>query len=300
MSDKGEEDSGSGDSGEGEGGEKDVEGNVDEEEDTGEEGEAEDEDNQGEGSPQGTDENEEGTPEENNDSQEETQGTDDSPRKPSRGYKGMDKEEVKKMLRRLSKSESSDGSDSGSGSSSSFDDSIGNRRSIKTLQSSVIRDHELPMKIAYEQLEELAANAEKVKFAIERNRNLLNVQVKKSNSRYLRAAFTAWKLELNWKKSKKRDLEWAQGKWKRSLISRGFRAWTREHLVTSKVRRLEKSVKKILGRHTLRRTWYPHLLKTCTWSRFLASIFLQVLREKPVLTSKWLHKISKLGAALVM
>ena len=33
------------------------------------------------------------------------------------------------------------------------------------------------MRLAYEQLDELAANAERVKFAIERNRSLLTLQV---------------------------------------------------------------------------------------------------------------------------
>jgi hypothetical protein len=45
------------------------------------------------------------------------------------------------------------------------------------LQKSV-RDHELPLRIAYEQLDELAANADKVKTAIEKNRTILNKQVK--------------------------------------------------------------------------------------------------------------------------
>lgn len=35
----------------------------------------------------------------------------------------------------------------------------------------------MPMRMAYEQLDELAANAERVKFAIERNRSLLTLQV---------------------------------------------------------------------------------------------------------------------------
>lgn len=40
-----------------------------------------------------------------------------------------------------------------------------------------VREDEMPMRMAYEQLDELAANAERVKFAIERNRSLLTLQV---------------------------------------------------------------------------------------------------------------------------
>ncbi|KAL2622577.1 hypothetical protein R1flu_002782 [Riccia fluitans] len=155
-----------------------------------------------------------------------SQGVSQASRKHRRGAKdirGMEKEDVKKMLRRLGRSEDSEGSAYGSASSGSFDDSILNRRSIKTLQSSVIRDHDIPMKIAYEQLEELAANAEKVKYAIEKNRNLLNVQVRKSNARYLRAAFTAWRLQLEWQKTKRRDMEWAKGRWRKSLLSKALK-----------------------------------------------------------------------------
>lgn len=47
---------------------------------------------------------------------------------------------------------------------------------LQTLQSS-LRNKELPLRVAYEQLDELAANAEKVKSAIEKNRAILNVQV---------------------------------------------------------------------------------------------------------------------------
>ena len=40
-----------------------------------------------------------------------------------------------------------------------------------------VQENEIPMRMAYEQLDELAANAERVKFAIERNRSLLTLQV---------------------------------------------------------------------------------------------------------------------------
>lgn len=40
-----------------------------------------------------------------------------------------------------------------------------------------VQENEMPMRMAYEQLDELAANAERVKFAIETNRSLLTLQV---------------------------------------------------------------------------------------------------------------------------
>lgn len=40
-----------------------------------------------------------------------------------------------------------------------------------------VQENEMPMRLAYEQLDELAANADRVKFAIEKNRSLLTLQV---------------------------------------------------------------------------------------------------------------------------
>jgi hypothetical protein len=40
-----------------------------------------------------------------------------------------------------------------------------------------VQENEMPMRMAYEQLDELAANADRVKFAIEKNRSLLTLQV---------------------------------------------------------------------------------------------------------------------------
>ena len=40
-----------------------------------------------------------------------------------------------------------------------------------------IQEHELPVRMAYKQIDELAANAERVKASIEKNRSLLLIQV---------------------------------------------------------------------------------------------------------------------------
>lgn len=164
----------------------------------------------------------------------------------------FDRDNVKRSPRETEK-KSDDSGSSGDHSKSSFDDP--RSRNMKTLQYSV-RNKELPLRIAYEQLDELAANAEKVKSAIEKNRAILNVQVIKGNSRYLRAAFAAWKLDLDWQKRKRRDIIRANAWRRKSLLLLAFRDWRKDHVVHAKLRRLEKSVMVIIHRHNMRRCWY--------------------------------------------
>jgi hypothetical protein len=80
--------------------------------------------------------------------------------------------------------------------------------------------------------------------------------VKKSDSRYLRAAFAAWKLEIDWQKLKKRDDIRATAWHKKSIMLRAFKAWGRNHAFDAKAKRLGKSAVIILQRHQLKRCWY--------------------------------------------
>ncbi|CAM6097028.1 unnamed protein product [Calypogeia fissa] len=215
-----------------EGGGADGEGEDDEEGFDDEEGNAEDEGNS------------EGDPDDGGDEQ-------DGRRDKRQPGSKVDRDNVKKRKRKTDNNSDGSGS-SGDHSKSSFDGS--REKNMKALQTTV-RDKELPLRIAYEQLDELAANAELVRSAIAKNRSILDVQVKKSNSRYLRAAFAAWKLDLDWQKAKRRDVARANSWRKRSLMLRAFRAWARDHLGHVKLNRFQKSAVVVMQRHNMRRCW---------------------------------------------
>ncbi|KAI5080535.1 hypothetical protein GOP47_0003718 [Adiantum capillus-veneris] len=118
-----------------------------------------------------------------------------------------------------------------------------------------IQEHELPIKMAYKQLDELAANAERVRASIEKNRSLLLLQVKRNNSRYTRAAFTGWRLYVDRKTGQKAKLKHAEILILQGLLSRTFKSWCLYVLWNRKYKRFLSSVQKILHRHLLQRIW---------------------------------------------
>ncbi|KAG0623424.1 hypothetical protein M758_3G173700 [Ceratodon purpureus] len=172
-----------------------------------------------------------------------------------KGLEGVDLENpgVKELLRRLSKIEASSSSSSGHEEQASPNPCL-QRRGIKALHRAV-QENEMPMRMAYEQLDELAANAERVKFAIERNRSLLTLQVKKANERVLRVAFMVWSLETEYHKQKKLQLRRALSWSIRGLMSRAFKGWRVLSKLGTKMKRFEASAIKILQRRKLGLTW---------------------------------------------
>lgn len=100
-------------------------------------------------------------------------------------------------------------------------------------------------------------------------------QVKKNNSRYLRAAFAAWKLDLDWQKRKRRDIIRANAWRRKFLMQRAFRAWGKDHIVHAKFRRLGKSAHVIIQRHNMRRCWYssPFYLRWMCKARVIIYVF---------------------------
>ncbi|KAG0599445.1 hypothetical protein M758_12G152500 [Ceratodon purpureus] len=178
----------------------------------------------------------------------------------STGIEHVDLEmpETKELLRRLKEAEDLESSSSSSGhavSAKLASPKPGeHHRGIKALHRAV-QDNEMPMRMAYEQLDELAANADRVKFAIEKNRSLLTLQVKKTNERVLRVAFMAWSLEVEYQKYKKLQLRRALTWSIRSLESRAFKGWSRAQKLGKKNRRFETSATNMLQRRKLSQTW---------------------------------------------
>ncbi|XP_073386590.1 uncharacterized protein [Physcomitrium patens] len=179
-----------------------------------------------------------------------------SSRRASKGQDNLDSDspEMKELLRRLKEVEASSSSGSTAHAKLTSPKSGEHHRGIKALHRAV-QENEMPMRLAYEQLDELAANAERVKSAIERNRSLLTLQVRKANERILRVAFMAWSLETEYYKQKKRRLKKAFLWSIRRVSSRAFKCWGSCAKVGKKMRRFESSAHKLLQRRKLCLTW---------------------------------------------
>ncbi|KAH7288737.1 hypothetical protein KP509_31G039300 [Ceratopteris richardii] len=118
-----------------------------------------------------------------------------------------------------------------------------------------IQEHELPVKMAYKQLDELAANAERVRVSIERNRSLLLLQVKRNNSRYTRAAFTGWRQYVDRKIDQRAMLNHAKMRIIHGLLSRVFKIWHYSVLRCRRFKKFLSRVQRILDRHLFQQIW---------------------------------------------
>ncbi|XP_024528492.1 uncharacterized protein LOC9633539 [Selaginella moellendorffii] len=118
-----------------------------------------------------------------------------------------------------------------------------------------VKDYELPMQLAYDELEDLAANTERVKSVIEKNMTLLTVQMRKRNFRYYKSAFLAWIFYVQRKLARRVAMRNARDYALRRRLGRAFDAWHICWLRMHKFKKLQLSAQNLLRRHSLKRIW---------------------------------------------
>eukprot|EP00899_Mesostigma_viride_P014920 jgi/Mesvir1/23429/Mv22289-RA.1 len=109
-------------------------------------------------------------------------------------------------------------------------------------------DEALPMRIAYQHLDQLAVSAAKISAAVEADRRMLQRQVAKANMSQLRLAFRAWRLGMFGDKEKQEKLRRAVNKMARGRMLRTFEHWREVHGWANKHKQMQGQIKGVLRR----------------------------------------------------
>ncbi|GAQ91938.1 hypothetical protein KFL_008860040 [Klebsormidium nitens] len=119
----------------------------------------------------------------------------------------------------------------------------------------VLGQENLPMQVAYQQLDQLALDAKKVQISIESNKAMMQRQIRRGQLKTLRSALRAWQIAVDEERGRKMLLRKALARIRKGLLARCFDHWRAQQQHENKIGRLGQSVTAVLTKRKLQNVW---------------------------------------------